>query len=68
MDKCKYCGAISRTNYPFGRNSKSRTTFIKEHDKNCPIRKNFEKGHTHIGKQRYKPKDNKRNNKNQRKS
>lgn len=38
MNKCK-CGARSRTNYPFGINSKNRITFIIPHDKKCKFKK-----------------------------
>lgn len=37
MNKC-VCGAISRTNYPFGKKSKSRTYFKIQHAGRCQHR------------------------------
>jgi len=34
MRRCR-CGARWRINYPFGRNSKPRITFIKKHHNKC---------------------------------
>lgn len=35
MRRCKYCGAKWRINYPYGKVSGGRITFIKRHDDNC---------------------------------
>jgi len=35
MAKCKICGAIWKVVHPFGKNSKSRCIFIREHHKKC---------------------------------
>ncbi len=52
VNKCKYCGAVSRTSFPFGRNSRARVTFIKKHDKDCPIRKKWER-YNNVREQRH---------------
>jgi len=39
MNKCK-CGAEWKINYPFGKKSKARTTFLIKHKSNCEKRKN----------------------------
>jgi hypothetical protein len=38
-DKYVCCDAKWRTNYPFGRKSKGRTTMVREHRKGCTYKK-----------------------------
>lgn len=39
MPTCKHCGAKWRINYPFGRNSKKRITWVKKHKSYCRYRR-----------------------------
>ena len=43
MKKCKKCGAKWRINFPFGRKSKGRATFVRNHSKECIHHKNNKK-------------------------
>ena len=42
MSKCK-CGAVWRTNYPFGKRSNSQTIFTTVHKKDCIHNKEVKK-------------------------
>jgi hypothetical protein len=35
MKKCKYCNAVWIVNYPFGRKSTARISFLIPHHKKC---------------------------------